>query len=182
MVYPKNRIQSYHQQKIITKRMEHTKMMKDRQDVIETTAIDMVEVTVPNDDMLSVLKQIQKDTAEQKEMQRQRLFLSKISTGVVTLLTIIVIGTLVWVIPTLNDFVQTIDVAVVQLTEVMSEISVITNELQEAEFVEILNNVNSLLEQSNEKLSALDVEEFNKALKNLGDALSPLAKLFGGRN
>ena len=157
-------------------------MMNDRQDVIETTAIDMVEVTAPNDDMLSVLKQIQKDTAEQKEMQRQRLFLSKISTGVVTLLTIIVIGTLVWVIPTLNDFVQTIDVAVVQLTEVMSEISVITNELQEAEFVEILNNVNSLLEQSNEKLSALDVEEFNKALKNLGDALSPLAKLFGGRN
>ena len=162
--------------------MEYTKMMNDRQDVIETTAIDMVEVTAPNDDMLSVLKQIQKDTAEQKEMQRQRLFLSKISTGVVTLLTIIVIGTLVWVIPTLNDFVQTIDVAVVQLTEVMSEISVITNELQEAEFVEILNNVNSLLEQSNEKLSALDVEEFNKALKNLGDALSPLAKLFGGRN
>ena len=162
--------------------MEYTKMMNDRQDVIETTAIDMVEVTAPNDDMLSVLKQIQKDTAEQKEMQRQRLFLSKISTGVVTLLTIIVIGTLVWVIPTLNDFVQTIDVAVVQLTEVMSEISVITNELQEAEFVEILNNVNSLLEQSNEKLSALDVEEFNKALKNLGDAVSPLAKLFGGRN
>ena len=162
--------------------MEYTKMMNDRQDVIETTAIDMVEVTAPNDDMLSVLKQIQKDTAEQKEMQRQRLFLSKISTGVVTLLTIIVIGTLVWVIPTLNDFVQTIDVAVVQLTEVMSEISVITNELQEAEFVEILNNVNSLLEQSNEKLSALDVEEFNKALKNLGDALSTLAKLFGGRN
>ena len=156
-------------------------MMDDKQEMIEATVVEMNEGSNPNEDVISLLKQIQQDTAEQKELQKKRLTLSKVSTAMVALLTVIIMISLAWILPTFNNLAKTADVAIAQLTTVMQDIEVIAKEIQEANLVNILKNVNGLLEETNEKITALDVNELNQALKNLGDALSPLAKMFGGR-
>ena len=154
-------------------------MLNDKKNIIEATV-----VTVPSSesDMITLLTKIQQDTEQQKKLQQKKLTLSRITTLMITLLSATIITTLAWGLPTFNNLVENVDIAIVQLTTVMGDIETIAKEIQEAELVKILNNVDGLLEETNEKISALDVDELNQAVKNLGDAVSPLAKLFGGRD
>ena len=157
-------------------------MLNDKKNMIEATVIDIVDSSSTENDMITLLTKIQQDTEQQKKLQQKKLTLSRVTTLMITLLSATIITTLAWGLPTFNDLVKNVDVAIVQLTSVMGDIETIAEEIQEAQLVEILNNVDGLLEETNGKISALDVDGLNKAVKNLGDAVAPLAKLFGGRN
>ncbi len=70
---------------------------------------------------------------------------------------------------------------------VMSDLEVVANNLAESDLSAMLDNVNSLvidsqnsINEAMEKINSIDIVSLNQAIRDLGTIVEPLAKLFGG--
>ena len=135
-------------------------------------------------EMLSVLKSIK----EHEELQTKY---AKKQGRVVTLAALfcvaIMIGVGILVLSVLPKVVTLLDQAntiAVQADDVMKDLNVVTKQLAQADITGMIDDVGSLVVESEEsineamkKVDAMDIDGLNKAIKDLGDVVEPLAKM-----
>lgn len=135
-------------------------------------------------EMLSVLKSIK----EHEELQTKY---AKKQGRIVALAAIfcvaIMIGVGILVLSVLPKVVTLLDQAngiAVQADDVMKDLNVVTKQLAQADITGMIDDVSKLVVESEEsindamkKVDAMDIEGLNKAIKDLGDVIEPLAKM-----
>ena len=135
-------------------------------------------------EMLSVLKSIK----EHEELQTKY---AKKQGRVVALAALfcvaIMIGVGILVLSVLPKIVTLLDQAntiAVQADDVMKDLNVVTKQLAQADITGMIDDVGSLVVESEEsineamqKVNAMDIDGLNKAIKDLGDVVEPLAKM-----
>ena len=135
-------------------------------------------------EMLSVLKSIK----EHEELQTKY---AKKQGRVVTLAALfcvaIMIGVGILVLSILPKVVTLLDQAntiATQADDVMKDLNVVTKQLAQADITGMIDDVGSLVVESEEsinqamkKVDAMDIDGLNKAIKDLGDVVEPLAKM-----
>lgn len=98
-----------------------------------------------------------------------------------------------------GKLVPQLDTAIAQMQTVLTDVETVTGELADADLEGMVSNVDDLvtdvdgllgnvdtlvttgqdsLEQTMEKLNAIDFETLNKAIQNLSDVIEPIAKFF----
>ena len=135
-------------------------------------------------EMLSVLKSIK----EHEELQTKY---AKKQGRIVALAAIfcvaIMIGVGILVLSVLPKVVTLLDQAngiAVQADDVMKDLNVVTKQLAQADITGMIDDVSKLVVESEEsindamkKVDAMDIDGLNKAIKDLGDVIEPLAKM-----
>lgn len=135
-------------------------------------------------EMLSVLKSIK----EHEELQTKY---AKKQGRVVALAALfcvaIMIGVGILVLSVLPKIVTLLDQAntiAVQADDVMKDLNVVTKQLAQADITGMIDDVGSLVVESEEsineamqKVNAMDIDGLNKAIKDLGNVVEPLAKM-----
>lgn len=141
-------------------------------------------VNSADSEMLSVLKSIK----EHEELQTKY---AKKQGRIVALAAIfcvaIMIGVGILVLSVLPKVVTLLDQAngiAVQADDVMKDLNVVTKQLAQADITGMIDDVSKLVVESEEsindamkKVDAMDIEGLNKAIKDLGDVIEPLAKM-----
>ena len=128
-----------------------------------------------NREMLEILRQIEKNGRRQILMSRVQCAFT-----VAAALCCVVMAVLVWnVLPELSTVVG-------QMETVLGNLENVTGQLAAADLAEMAGNVDSLvvtgqqsLEQTMEKINAIDLETLNKAIEDLSRIIEPLARFFG---
>lgn len=96
--------------------------------------------------------------------------------------SIVILGVVLYVtsvlIPKINITYQNVEL-------VMEDLQVITSELAKADLEQMIDDVDRLVVNSEEninealeKVNAIDIDELNRAIKNLSDAVGPFAQFF----
>ena len=131
-----------------------------------------------NAQVLELLKQIEKNTRQQTKMSRLQC-----AVTVAAALCCAVMLVMVWNgLPELTGIVG-------QMETVLGNLENVTTQLAAADLAEMAENVDALvvtgqksLEQTMEKINAIDLETLNKAIEDLAKIIEPLARFFGAFN
>ena len=128
-----------------------------------------------NREMLELLRQIETNGRQQAKLSRLQCAFT-----VASALCCLVLVILVWnVLPELSGVVR-------QMETVLANLEQVTTQLAAADLTELAGNVDALvvtgqqsLEQTMEKINAIDLETLNKAIDDLARIIEPLARFFG---
>lgn len=122
-----------------------------------------------------------KEDLQVKYLKKQ-LFLMRLMTIFTAAMFGCVFYLMVFFVPKVNSTIASLQNSAQNLEE-------ISEELQEAEIGKLVKDLDKLIETSegtigsaNEKLNKIDFETLNKSIQDLSNIISPLSKLFGGRN
>lgn len=127
-----------------------------------------------NREMLELLRRMEKNGRQQTVMSRVQCAFT-----VAAALCCGVLVVLVWnVLPELSGVVG-------QMETVLANLEQVTAQLASADLAEMAGNVDALvvtgqqsLEQTMEKINAIDLETLNKAIEDLSRVIEPLARFF----
>lgn len=135
------------------------------------------------DDVIGLLQEIEKQHEEQTETLKKQLFLTRIAALAGCVLTAGILVALLLLVPPLVG-------AVHQTQKTLTEVS---GTLEEAD--NTMRNIQSLfeeeglvgqssraLQQTTDKISRMDIESLNSAIRDLGAVVEPLADFFGRFN
>lgn len=135
-------------------------------------------------EMLSVLKSIKEHEELQTKYAKKQ---GRIVALAALFCVAIMIGVGILVLSVLPKIVTLLDQAntiAVQADDVMKDLNVVTKQLAQADITGMIDDVGSLVVESEEsineamqKVNAMDIDGLNKAIKDLGDVVEPLAKM-----
>ncbi len=135
-------------------------------------------------EMLSVLKSIKEHEELQTKYARKQ---GRVVALAALFCVVIMIGVGILVLSVLPKVVVLLDQAntiATQADDVMKDLNVVTKQLAQADITGMIDDVGSLVVESEEsineamkKIDAMDIEGLNKAIKDLGDIVEPLAKM-----
>lgn len=152
------------------------------------------ELKPNSEDVLALLKKIESENAEQVRYAKKQYRMSCVRTAcsVLTLVVVVVIAAIF--VPQLRQTLTQVDGVLVQVDTVLDNLESTTAELaalvpQLSQSVPALvENLDALVETSSEeittalqKISSLDVDSLNIAIRDLQAIVEPLARLFGTR-
>ena len=142
------------------------------------------EVTANDAEMLSVLKSIKEHEELQTKYAKKQ---GRIVALAALFCVLIMIGIAIMVISVLPKIVTLLDQAnsvAVEADSVMKDLSVVTQQLSQADITGMLDDVSSLVVESEEsineamkKVNAMDIEGLNSAIEDLQAVIAPLAKM-----
>lgn len=141
----------------------------------------------PSADILALLQKIQADTAAQAADSKKRLLLARVSTAALVVLVAAIIAAVVMLMPQVNGIIA-------QAEAVLSDVKIITQQIVDADILAMTQNINQLVSESKtgvtqalteiqgalKKLQSIDIAGLNKAITDLSNIVSPMARLFGG--
>lgn len=127
----------------------------------------------------SLMERIEASNAGQEKYARKQYRMSQITALASVIVLAVVLYTAAILIPKVNVTYQNMQL-------ILENVKVITTELAEADLDQMITNVDELVVSSEanineamEKISAIDIEELNTAIKGLSDVVEPFAQFFG---
>jgi len=130
------------------------------------------------DQFQAILERIEASNAGQEKYARKQYRMSQLTA----LASVIILAVVIYISATLIPQVHT---TLQSVNYMMEDLNSVTSELAEIDLEEMIKNVDALVVSSEtsiqdamKKLNALDVETLNEAIRNLNDAVAPLANLF----
>lgn len=136
--------------------------------------------------VIQLLEKMAADNEAQNQYLRKQLFFTRIFAAACCVLTVALLAVLLKVMPPL---LGTMDKAVEALDQASETLELVdeTLELVEATLVDIqglfeedglVGQSSEALTQATEKISAMDIESLNDAIRDLGAVVEPLANFF----
>lgn len=160
--------------------------------IITTGGSSMDQMNV--EELKAWMTQMEKTNKAQKRYAALQCWFSLLTclfTGAF-LVVAIVLG--VWAVPKGLDVIKRTDAVLTKMETsvdntvvIIDNLEKITSELADANLVEMLDQVNVVVTDSQkgikeamEKVEAIDIEKMNQGISDLCSVIAPLAKLFGG--
>jgi len=139
---------------------------------------DNQNMPMSEDQFQAILERIEASNAGQEKYARKQYRMSQLTA----LASVIILAVVIYISATLIPQVHT---TLQSVNYMMEDLNSVTSELAEIDLEEMIKNVDALVVSSEtsiqdamKKLNALDVETLNEAIRNLNDAVAPLANLF----
>ena len=143
-----------------------------------------------NEIEMNYQKLIYEESLKQTALLEKQAKTSKIQTATVSVLMLIVAVALLVLSVQVGGVLEQANSAIDEITVLTTELNTI---LEESQITELLNNANTLIEESGDALtkaledvdealgtvSQIDIETLNSAIADLQKVIQPLAKLFG---
>lgn len=127
------------------------------------------------DERSEILKRIEASNEAQARYARKQYTMSLIGAAANVLVLCLVVFLTVTLLPKVISTFQNLNV-------IMENVEMITNDLKEVDIEGMMKNIDSLvvdstdsLNQAMKKINAIDIEKLNSAIRNLDDAVEPLA-------
>lgn len=135
--------------------------------------IHLPDPNVPVQILTDTLSEIQRQNAEQLKLMKKQLRLFRFLSlflAIALVLLAVVLGS------TFNKVNRTIE-----------HIETVTADLARADWTGMVENINTLVESSQEslgqataKIDSIDIETLNQSIQDLSTVIGPIARLFGG--
>jgi len=145
---------------------------------MEKKSHDNQNMPMSEDQFQAILERIEASNAGQEKYARKQYRMSQLTA----LASVIILAVVIYISATLIPQVHT---TLQSVNYMMEDLNSVTSELAEIDLEEMIKNVDALVVSSEtsiqdamKKLNALDVETLNEAIRNLNDAVAPLANLF----
>ena len=139
---------------------------------------DNQNMPMSEDQFQAILERIEASNAGQEKYARKQYRMSQLTA----LASVIILAVVIYISATLIPQVHT---TLQSVNYMMEDLNSVTSELAEIDLEEMIKNVDALVVSSEtsiqdamKKLNALDVVTLNEAIRNLNDAVAPLANLF----
>lgn len=140
-----------------------------------------------NQGMLGLIEKMAQDNEAQNNYLKKQLFFTRIFAVACCVMTAALLIVLLKIIPpllgTLDKAVGAIDTAVEAIDQASNTLELVDDTLVDIQglFEEdgLVGQSSEALTQATEKISRMDIEALNKAIKELGDVVEPLAEFFG---
>ncbi|MFI3212602.1 MAG: hypothetical protein R3Y24_04600 [Eubacteriales bacterium] len=140
----------------------------------------MTNDNIPNTtESIQLLQEIAENTAKQVSLQKKNLFWNRISSALTLLTFALIVGVLYSIAPTLSTFTENANELILELSDLVEDVTEITEQLQHLDLETTLNEINTLVTESSEKISSLDIDTLNTAINDLSATVAPFAALFG---
>ena len=150
-------------------------------------------ITVPETNVLSekdYQKLIYEESLKQTALLEKQINSSKKQNLIVSALMLVVAIALIMLTVQLGGILEEANAAISEITSLTQELQTI---LENTQLTELLNNANSLIEDSGDALTQalqsvdealgtvgqIDIKTLNAAIEDLKNVVEPLAKLFG---
>ncbi len=124
----------------------------------------------------AIMKRLESSNAAQERYAKKQYKMSLISAAANVTVLILVIFLVLTLMPKINATFE-------DLNAVMENVESITKELSEVDIEGMVSNIDDLvvgssdsLTQAMKKLNAIDIEKLNDAIRNLNDAVEPMAR------
>lgn len=135
------------------------------------------------DDVIGLLQEIEKQHGAQTEALKKQLFLTRIAALAGCVLTAGILAALLLLVPPLVGAVRQTQKT---LTEVSGTLEEADNTMRDIQglFEEegLVGQSSRALQQATDKISRMDIESLNSAIRDLGAVVEPLADFFGRFN
>ena len=132
-----------------------------------------------NEGVMELLNRMAEDNAAQNRYLRKQLFFTRIFAVSCCVLTAALLIVLLRVIPPLMGTMQT---AADALGQASGTLALLDDTLEDVQglFEEdgLVGQSSEALKQATEKISRMDIDNLNAAIKDLGDVVEPLANFF----
>lgn len=133
-----------------------------------------------NEGVIGMLTKMAEDNAEQNRYLRKQLFFTRVFAGSCCILTVALILVLLKVIP---PFLGTMEKAAEALDQGSQTLFLVDETLNDIQGLfdpdGLVGQSSEALGQATEKISRMDIDSLNAAIKDLGDVVEPLAGFFG---
>lgn len=132
-------------------------------------------------DMREILERLEKSNRQQVKYARLQSILAVLA-ALCFIALVVVVGSIV---PELMNFASEAEALLEQAEVVLTNLEDVTGELAQVEFTKMIDDVNSLvessqegLEQTLEKINSIDIEKLNEAIDGLAKVIKPLTDFF----
>ncbi len=143
-----------------------------------------------NENEMNYQKLIYEESLKQTALLEKQAKTSKIQTAIVSVLMLVVAVALLVLSVQVGGVLEQANSAIDEITVLTTELNTI---LEESQITELLNNANTLIEESGDALTKaledvdealntvgqIDIETLNSAIADLQKVIEPLARLFG---
>lgn len=139
-----------------------------------------------NQGVMQLLKQLAEDNEAQNRYLRKQLFFTRIFAVACCVLTIALLVVLLKVIPpllnTMDKALAALDQTVTALDQASDTLELVDDTLTDIQglFDEdgLVGQSSEALAQATEKMSQMDIDSLNRAIRDLGAVVEPLANFF----
>lgn len=142
--------------------------------------------TIEGQNQIEWMRRVEESNELQAVYAKKQYTLAKIRTICTTFMLLIVIVCVLILAPRLHHTFEEIDFVMNEMETVMLNLEEASTALAKTDLAGMLDGVNTLVQDSQtgveeavEKISALDIESLNEAIRDLKAVVAPLAKLFG---
>lgn len=126
-----------------------------------------------NHEMQALMEKIEKSNRQQVNFARIQCIFSVVAAVCCLLLLL----TVAKIVPDIRELSGEISGIAAQAETVLTNLETVSDELAAADLEGLVTDVDSLVASSLEKISAVDIETLNKAIKDLAELIEPLAKV-----
>lgn len=142
---------------------------------------------VKPDALLELMKKLQAENEAQTRYAKRQYRMSCIRTASSVLMLVLVVVLAAVFVPQLQQTLAQVDTVLENLESATADLSVLVPQLSQS-VPALIENLDALVETSSEeittalqKISSLDVDSLNTAIRDLQSIVEPLARLFGNR-
>ena len=164
----------------------------------EEAVTETIANAVQNQDMqtiIEILNEIKQDNIKEVKYAKRQSRFAIITSVAAMAVCFLLAAALLYIVPQVTLLIDQANYIMAETNELMGEADVVmknmetvTDELAHADLTGMLDNVNTLvisseaqLEEAMSKIDSMDIESLNKAIRDLGTIVNPLARLFGGK-
>lgn len=126
-----------------------------------------------NHEMQALMEKIEKSNRQQVNFARIQCVFSVVAAVCCLLLLL----TVAKIVPDIRELSGEISGIAAQAETVLTNLETVSDELAAADLEGLVTDVDSLVASSLEKISTIDIETLNKAIKDLAEVIEPLAKV-----
>ena len=126
-----------------------------------------------NHEMQALMEKIEKSNRQQVNFARIQCIFSVVAAVCCLLLLL----TVAKIVPDIRELSGEISGIAAQAETVLTNLETVSDELAAADLEGLVTDVDSLVASSLEKITAIDIETLNKAIKDLAEVIEPLAKV-----
>ena len=126
-----------------------------------------------NHEMQALMEKIEKSNRQQVNFARIQCVFSVVAAVCCLLLLL----TVAKIVPDIRELSGEISGIAAQAETVLTNLETVSDELAAADLEGLVTDVDSLVASSLEKITAIDIETLNKAIKDLAEVIEPLAKV-----
>lgn len=126
-----------------------------------------------NHEMQALMEKIEKSNRQQVNFARIQCIFSVVAAVCCLLLLL----TVAKIVPDIRELSGEISGIAAQAETVLTNLETVSDELAAADLEGLVTDVDSLVASSLEKISTIDIETLNKAIKDLAEVIEPLAKV-----
>ena len=135
------------------------------------------------DYVIGLLQEIEKQHKEQTEALKKQLFLTRIAALAGCVLTAGILVALLLLVPPLVGAVHQTQKTLTEVSGTLEEADNTMRDIQSLfEEEGLVGQSSRALQQTTDKISRMDIESLNSAIRDLGAVVEPLADFFGRFN